>query len=862
MKTLFKSLRTLIIVFSGIFFFTPAFSQAGSNDLTFNPTDHGFGNGANGTVSTTSIQNDGKIILAGDFILYNGTERNSIARLNTDGKLDAGFTPGTGANGGIRTTAIQPDGKIIIGGTFTSYNGTGRNYIARLNIDGSLDASFNPGIGADSLISTIIIQSNGKIIIGGNFATYNGTARNRIARLNTDGSLDAGFNPGTGVEVSGTSLGIFTTLIQSDGKIIIGGDFNSYNGTGRKNIARLNTDGSLDAAFIPGMWSAGPGLTTTIYTTSIQSDGKIIVGGAFNSYNGTGRNNVARLNSDGSLDGGFNPGSGANDIIFSSSIQSDGKILIGGSFSSYNATARNYIARLNTNGSVDISFNSGAEIGPNSSLFTIALQTDGKILIGGFLNSFNERDPIHITRLNNDGTLDIIFNPGTGANGVIDAIAIQSDGKIIIGGRFTSYNGKARNNIARLNADGSLDTSFDPGTGSNATSIITPAESSLATISIQSDGKIIIGGSFTSYNGITRNGIARLNTNGSLDASFNPGTGVNGGLTLTIIIATSIQSDGKILIGGDFNSYNGTGRNNIARLNADGSLDVSFNPGIGANNQVRTISPQSDGKIILGGLFNSYNGTASNYIARLNTNGSLDASFITGIGPDFIVWTTAIQSDGKIIIGGNFTTYNGVLRNNIARLNTNGSLDASFNPGSGADNVVFTSAIQSDGKIIIGGNFFDFNGNALSNIARLNSNGSLDAGFNTGTGADNALFTTAIQSDGKIVIGGGFTSYNDIGRNRIARIIGGGVGTSPSDYFRTINSGNWNTPGTWESSPVANFSTGIVSPASVTPDFNALGITIRGPHIIRVTANVTATKTTVETSGTLIVENGITLTVK
>ncbi|MBI4646393.1 MAG: delta-60 repeat domain-containing protein [Bacteroidia bacterium] len=161
------------------------FAQSGSIDLSFNP-----GTGTTSTIFTTAIQSDGKIIIGGAFTSYNGTAINRIARLNTDGTLDGTYNPGTGASSTVRTTSIQSDGKIIIGGDFASYNGTAINYIARLNADGTLDGTFNPGTGADNDVYTTAIQSDGKIIIGGNFTSYNGTARNYIARLNTDGTLD------------------------------------------------------------------------------------------------------------------------------------------------------------------------------------------------------------------------------------------------------------------------------------------------------------------------------------------------------------------------------------------------------------------------------------------------------------------------------------------------------------------------------------------------------------------------------------------------------------------------------------------------------------------------------------------------
>jgi uncharacterized delta-60 repeat protein len=351
-----------------------------------------------------------------------------------------------------------------------------------------------------------------------------------------------------------------------------------------------------------------------------------------------------------------------------------------------------------------------------------------------------------------DGSLDASFDVGSGTNSYIWTSVIQSNGKIIIGGNFTSYNGTAINHVARLNTDGSLDAGFYVGPGANNEVFAT---------AIQSDGKIIIGGSFTSYYGMTTNRIARLNTDGSPDASFNIGTGTNNDIA-TILI----QDDGKIIIGGDFTSYNGTARGCIARLNTDGSLDASFNAGLGAagtNSSINTTAIQSDGKIIVGGNFTSYNGTAINRIARLNTDGSLDTSFVVGTGVDNYVFRASIQNDGKILIGGWFTTFNGSSRNWIARLNSDGSLDATFNAWAGINNTVQTFLIQSDGKIIVGGSF-------NYGIIRLNTNGTLDTGFNNGGDGAYTILTANFQSDGKIVIAGYFALYNSTVINNIVRI--------------------------------------------------------------------------------------------
>ena len=762
--------KQLLISFILIIFGFTTYSQPGTIDLTFNPTDVGFGCDADQNIYSISIQSDGKIIIGGSFSSYNCVARNRIARLNTDGTLDTTFNPETEVTdiySSINSTSIQSDGKIIIGGRlFSTYNGN-RNQIARLNTDGTLDTTFNSGTlngMYDIEIHTTSIQSDGKIIIGGSFTYFNGVATNGIACLNTDGTLDTTFNSGTGVTGSNTGSPfsrINSISIQSDGKLIIGGDFNSYNGVARNGIARLNTDGKLDTTFNPGT-----GANSIIYSTSIQSDGKIIIGGFFTSYNGVAISRLARLNNNGKLDTTFKPGTGPDNWIYSSSIQSDGKIIIGGTFTSYNGVAINGIARLNTDGKLDTTFNQGTGIGTNNkNIYSTYIQSDGKIVIGGDFNYYDGLVRSFIARLNNNGTLDTTFNPRTGADSYIHTTSIQSDGKLIIGGHFTSYNGVARSRIARLNTDGTLDTTFNQGTGANGT---------INCISIASDGKIIIGGTFGTYNGTGRNRIARLNTDGTLDTTFNPRIDETGGVIT--INTTSCQSDGKIIIGGNFISYNGVDRRRIARLNIDGTLDTNFNPGTGTTSDVRNTSIQSDGKIIIGGDFNYYNGVARNGIARLNTDGTLDTTFNPGTGTganNRIIYSTSIQSDGKIIIGGGFTSFNGVARSRIARLNTDGTLDTTFNQGTGASSTINCISIQSDGKIIIGGGYFtSYNDVARNGIARLNTDGTLDTTFNPETGAA-AVLTTSIQSDGKIIIGGGFISYNGTGRNRIARINGG-----------------------------------------------------------------------------------------
>lgn len=357
----------------------------------------------------------------------------------------------------------------------------------------------------------------------------------------------------------------------------------------------------------------------------------------------------------GAVDTSLNPGAGVNNAVYAVALQSDGKLLLGGAFTSYDGVARNRIVRLNSDGSLDTSFAPGS--GVNAEVYAIAVQNDGKIIIGGTFDSFNGFARNRIARINANGTLDVTFNPGLGPDERVRALALQGDGKIVIGGWFKLYNGVARSGVARINANGTLDTTFNPGSGTDR---------SVYVVVLQNDGRIMIGGDFFSYDGVPRNAIARLSANGSVDTSFNPGSGVK-----DYVYTIGLQSDNKILIGGDFNAYDGTARNSIARLNADGGLDASFDPGSGAGGHVYAIAQQTDGRIDIAGSFNAYHGVPRNRIARIDPAGNLDRTFNPGAGVDTQVYAFALQSDGNMVLGGDFTSYNQVARSGVARVFAN-----------------------------------------------------------------------------------------------------------------------------------------------------------------------------------------------
>lgn len=360
-------------------------------------------------------------------------------------------------------------------------------------------------------------------------------------------------------------------------------------------------------------------------------------------------------------------------------------------------------------GQVDTEFNLS---GANDAVFALALQSDGKIIAGGDFTVVNSVPKVRLVRLNAaNGSVDDVFKAS--ANGTVRSLIVQADGRVLVGGAFTTINNISRNHIARVNSNGSLDTSFNPGPGTD-NPIFAVAEAFVG-----GQRKIYIGGSFTTFDGNTRNAIARLTATGGLDTSFAPSLGANGTVFAIAAYPTNTTDAGKVLIAGDFTTVNGVGRGHIARLNSDGSLDTSFDPGAGAGDSVRAVAIQLDGRILIGGSFTNYNGTTINRFARLNANGSLDATFTVGDGADDTVDAITIQGDTRIVLGGLFKHANGVNRNHITRLNNNGTVDPTINFGAGANNFVAATLVQPDGKIVIGGGFTEYDGIARQRIARI-----------------------------------------------------------------------------------------------------------------------------------------------
>jgi uncharacterized delta-60 repeat protein len=1305
--------------------------------------------GTDGTVYALAVQPDDKTIVAGHFTTYNTIGRNGIARANFDGSLDTTFNPGSGvasAQGDfISSLALDPtSGAVVLGGSFASVNGISRHNVARLLSTGALDGTFNPGLGTDGTVWAVALQPDGKVVIAGNFTKVNNVNRGHLARLNPDGSLDASFDPGT----NAPNAAVHALAIQPNGAILVGGDFTAAGPYVRKGIARFGTGGAVDAGFDPGQGVDGP-----VYAIAVQLDGRILIGGAFAHVGVYERNNLARLTATGAVDTSFEISTGADDTVYSITLPTDGTIYLGGLFTSINGTRRVGAARLLATGEVDTSwldmaYNQFAgphkayfnpNVNPKDFLFATALQSDGNLVIGGsfayvgggrlsalsqtnavepvdliqgsgdsgmsratfrpranvarllggstmgpgsmrlattnyaanetmsflyvklvrehgtlgqiqanfnlpsrppgpgvaqsgvdylfnrvsapvyisswnatrmfsdgvygtnnvdnvvipgyvysnpdddvyvsvmhrpgiqgdrsvpfqlsvpscndvfylggediplasalgaatatlnifendvnagaigfsaltyFVNKNGTNAVVTLTRTNgstgvvtvlfatadglppdaaisgadfvgitntvtfqdgeliktvsvpvigsqivtpdknllltlsspgngaalslsnallyivddnssgghinftptaysspksaasvaltvtrmggalgtidvlyattngpgptdaqagvhygavsnllhwdsgditprtiavpllqdglvnpdltfnvllsnpkwigtnyaavlgsrtnatvtlvNDsfygtfqflttnyfvneqgsyawvtvvrtngtaqavtvyyttydltavagynyaatsgqlvfengvlsqsftvpilyqpskdglgpyhsmdfglvltpapfpsgatvgpwnpavvhvidlesvnappGAIDVTFNPATGLNGDVYSLALQSDGKIVAGGAFTKANSSDYGRLVRFQSDGSLDAGFLLGlAGANAT---------VRAVLSQTDSRVLVGGAFTTLDSVNRNSVGRLNYDGSLDTSFNPGSGADG--SVFALAETFVSSNRFLFVGGAFNTFNGVASAGVVRLNDDGTVDTSFNlTAGGANGSVFAVAPYPvgtplAGKVLIGGSFTTVNGLARTNLARLNADGSVDTTFNPAAGASDTVRSLVIQTDGRLLVGGAFTNLNGVALNRLGRLNADGTLDGAFAVGLGADDTVEALAVQPDSRILVVGDFTSASGVSRNRITRLMPDGTVDPTINFGSGANGMIAAVAVQPDNQILIGGGFTGVQEEVRNHFARLNGGAVTNSGAFEF-------------------------------------------------------------------------------
>jgi uncharacterized delta-60 repeat protein len=881
----------------------------------------------NPVLATMEVWPDGHVFVAGDFSVVNGVPQIGAALLNSDGTVDRQFDPsmfqGTNVQASVADLTLQPDGKMLVGGSISEIAGVPRSYLARLNSDGSLDNAFNSAAASMpnwTSVGLVRLQTDGKILMTvtlTNLSVFE-TPLATVARLNPDGTLDEGFHPAAEAQADWS---IDELSVRADGGVLIGG-FVSWLDTYR--VLLLNTDGSLNVDLTAGLAQAGAlsNWTSPLHpdplnrlvgsmkfptppgnhlvpndNLSIPRFGRyfsdVTVPGvefekaqfSVNETSGAALINVVRtgdltrafsvqyatragtaqttgryidqagvlafgpmeqshsfsipitddalVNGDGTvllelsqpsngvvLSGQSTatltikdneiptPGSSEPGVQFltpSIAVAEDAgeaMIVIERTGASSNAVTIGYST---LNGSAhygsDFAASSGTvQFAPFETVKTIPIPVYDDLVAGTnlqftlmltnastgvLLGSGLSTQAVVIHNAQRPGSVDFSFDPGSSTtydrDGFPDLLGLstfasQADGKMLLAGVFESLDGDRLTCLERLNSDGSRDTTFDV--------ILPPDEgwgvsSSVSLLLVQPNGQILAAGDFEQVNGSPCPPLIRLKPDGSQDGSFNAAT------VLGPLGALALQTDGQILCASAPVPQLGFINSPLFRLNPDGSPDPSFDFGAGANDTVTSLLPQPDGKILIGGSFTQVQQISRNELARLNPDGALDLTFDPGTGAASTQGTSgssvssmALDAEGRILAVGQFDKFNGIPRSSLVRLNSDGSVDPTFSNQTSVFQVERTPgtlAIQPDGRILVGAESIYDRTTSRTSIARLNPDGTLDRSFDSGDGAAAANeepMQIALQADGRVLVIGDFYSFDGVPRTGIVRLHG------------------------------------------------------------------------------------------
>lgn len=565
----------------------------GSVDTSFNA------NLASGDeIEYVALLPSGKYLIGG-FSYNSATTFPLLTRLNTDGSADPSFNANLRAYDDANYFVVQPDGKLLVAGSLSPANAPNPTSLVRLLPDGSLDNTFTPpaNLANTSIYSgygqPLELQPDGKILVLNNTSNQSTGLTTGLIRLNADGSLDSSLQLSTG---DNGNLNSITRL--ASGGLLVAGDFTSFAGTLDRPVVQLTSTGATDLTFAPTLQ-----IPATVNTLVQQADGKIIVGGDFSEFNGQPVRRVARLTAAGGLDASFTSPT-LNGRVTSLALQPDGRLLL---------LTPNSVQRLLASGARDNSFAPPSLV--RSNLSRLLLQPDGRILLGGSNASVNGTGlTTPLLRLLADGSRDASFAPvssGAGRFGNVFSLALQPDGRLLVGGTFyPTSNASTISTVARLESTGARDASFA------TTDFTVPASfSGFTALASQPDGKVLVGGFFTAVAGTLRTGLTRLNADGT------PDTGFAAPFTSGTVSTLLVQPNGRILAGG---TLRGPGvPNNLARLLPSGAIDPSFGATAVPNSYVLSLLTQPDGNLLLAGGFTSIGGQASSGVARLTATGGL-----------------------------------------------------------------------------------------------------------------------------------------------------------------------------------------------------------------------------------------------
>jgi uncharacterized delta-60 repeat protein len=637
----------------------------------------------------------------------NGQSYYGLVRLLPSGAVDGTFAvqPNT-LN--ISALLVQPDGKIVVAGGFTSHNGQPASGLLRLNADGTQDFTFTfnsaGGLTSQSFRPVVALQPDGKIVVGGSFRQAAGQPLSGLARFNADGTLDTGFTPAT---TSNALVG--AVAVQPDGKILASTFNNVQLVTGvTQQLLRFTATGAYDPSFVPPAVGVRPAFSGGASTLLVQPDGKIL----FAFSNGlVPPGCLVRLTSSGATDPTWNIPIAPVNSASANSVQllTGGQVVFGG-FPQPLPVASSVstgTAQLSATGALDTTV-------PIPVLQTVgqvrnmALQPDGKLLLAGTFTEINGAVARGMARLNPNGTVDAAYTSACQVTGGYPtSVALQPDGKALVAGRYSSIGGVAAPSLGRLLPSGAPDPAFTPALYSSATVNV----NSITAMDVQPSGQVLLAGGLQLASAAPFQRFLRLLPGGSYDSSFQPPVGL-------IPAAVLAEPTGNILVGN-------TDRLSpaVLRLLPSGAVDASFNgpaaPPAGTPFNIGGLSRYADGRLLVFGLFSTLDGQPTSSVARLSNTGVMDPAFSASLaGSTVSITAAALQPNGRILLGGSFIG-TGPVTQRLARVLPNGAYDFSFDASLSPSGPVYALAVQPNGALVVAGEFPQIGGQFHYAVARL-----------------------------------------------------------------------------------------------------------------------------------------------
>jgi hypothetical protein len=668
-----------------------------------------------GALYSIVVQPDGKTIVGGIFTTVNGVRRNNIARLNSNGSVDLTWDPN--CKGYVYDMALNGT-ELFICGTFNAVGGQTRNSIAKLStLNSFADATWNPAPTPNN-ISIFNIESSGSdVFVSGSFSAIGGQSRS-LAKLTTSGTglADATWNPAP------AGGGTVSDVLLNGSTLYVAGNFTSIGGQSRRGLGKVSTagTGAADSAWNPTVnaFSGDPDIRLAIGGTNL-----FVNGVSFTNIGGLNRKRLAKI--DANNTGAADPNWDANPTYTQFGLRSPmlvvgSNVYIAGPFTTISGKPLSYIAKLNvSNAAADTNWN------PNVNSFVRCMAANGQALIlGGQFQTVRDSTSLALAKVDTvHGTLDAAFSSHVQRPGRVTAIARQPDGKVIVGGDFWLAGNLPRRGLARINASGDLDAEWNP-------QVKAPVNFSSYEI-VQGVSvvfsNIYVWGNYTNVGGASRNGLAKLSTTGSdkADAAWNPNA--NAGAVIY-----SIAGNGPdIFVGGYFTSIGGASRIGLAKLQSggNGGVDTNWVANLDGAGYVQTLALDGT-NLYVAGSFSTVKGVGNNKsLARVSATGSgavdgtwnpnAQGGFFPGEPPS--IYALAVN-ETNVFVAGSFNTIGGISRYGIAKLTAaSGAAVSAWNPV--PDNGV--SVLMASGtNLYVSGGFETIGGQARHNLARLSMLGS------------------------------------------------------------------------------------------------------------------------------------------